>query len=80
MLLYSIGIYLYSVVYMNYLCLDVVCKLVEMIFKQFFDYFIFFVKSFDYRWRFCMRIKRGLIDFNDFGGYGKDQCYFEGMI
>lgn len=64
---------------MNPLCLDAACKSAEMTFKQLFDHLTLFVKSPDHRWRLCMRIKRGLIDPNDLGGYGKDQCYFEGM-
>lgn len=64
---------------MNNLFLDAACKSAEMTFKQLFDHLTLFVKSPDHRWRLCMRIKRGLIDPNDLGGYGKDQCYFEGM-
>lgn len=79
MSLHSTGTFLYSVVYMNHLCLDAACKSAEMTFKQLFDHLTLFVKSPDHRWRLCMRIKRGLIDPNDLGGYGKDQCYFEGM-
>nr|XP_022295465.1 uncharacterized protein KIAA0895-like isoform X3 [Crassostrea virginica] len=56
------------------------CKAAEMTFKQLFDHLTLFVKSPDHRWRLCMRIKRGLIDPNDLGGYGKDQCYFEGAV
>ncbi|XP_062602636.1 microtubule-associated tyrosine carboxypeptidase-like isoform X2 [Saccostrea cucullata] len=56
------------------------CKAAEMTFKQLFDHLAMFVKSPDHRWRLCMRIKRGLIDPNDLGGYGKDQCYFEGAV
>ncbi|XP_048769630.2 microtubule-associated tyrosine carboxypeptidase-like isoform X3 [Ostrea edulis] len=56
------------------------CKSAEMTFKQLFDHLTVFVKSPDHRWRLCMRIKRGLIDPNDLGGYGKDQCYFEGAV
>lgn len=64
---------------MNHLFIDAACKSAEMTFKQLFDHLTLFVKSPDHRWRLCMRIKRGLIDPNDLGGYGKDQCYFEGM-
>lgn len=59
---------------------DAACKAAEMTFKQLFDHLTLFVKSPDHRWRLCMRIKRGLIDPNDLGGYGKDQCYFEGVF
>ncbi|KAJ8315368.1 hypothetical protein KUTeg_007518 [Tegillarca granosa] len=56
------------------------CKAAEMSFKQLFDHLAQFIASPDNRWRHCMRVKRGLIDPNDLGGYGKDQCYFEGAV
>ncbi|KAK3096593.1 hypothetical protein FSP39_001549 [Pinctada imbricata] len=56
------------------------CKSAEMTFKQLYDHLSMYIKNTDYRWRLCMRVKRGLIDPNDLGGYGKDQCYFEGAV
>lgn len=70
-------VHICTVLYESFL--DAACKSAEMTFKQLFDHLTLFVKSPDHRWRLCMRIKRGLIDPNDLGGYGKDQCYFEGM-
>lgn len=57
---------------------DTACKAAEMTFKQLYDHLTIYVKSPEHRWRLCMRVKRGLLDPNDLGGYGKDQCYFEG--
>ncbi|VDI15440.1 Hypothetical predicted protein [Mytilus galloprovincialis] len=56
------------------------CKAAEMTFKQLYDHLTIYVKSPEHRWRLCMRVKRGLLDPNDLGGYGKDQCYFEGAV
>ena len=49
-----------------------------MTFKQLFDHLEEYVDSPEQRWKHVMRVKRGLLDPNDLGGYGKDQCYFEG--
>ena len=39
-----------------------------------------YVANPEWRWRHCVRVKRGLLNPNDIGGYGKDQCYFEGKL
>ena len=72
--------FLKDVIQIQTYVLDAACKAAEMTFKQLFDHLTKFIKSADYRWRLCMRVKRGLIDPNDLGGYGKDQCYFEGWF
>nr|KAG5693478.1 hypothetical protein BaRGS_006468 [Batillaria attramentaria] len=51
-----------------------------MTFKQLFDHIGQFVNNREQRWKHVMRVKRGLVDPNDLGGYGKDQCYFEGAV
>ncbi|KAK7478871.1 hypothetical protein BaRGS_00029852 [Batillaria attramentaria] len=56
------------------------CKSTEMTFKQLFDHIGQFVNNREQRWKHVMRVKRGLVDPNDLGGYGKDQCYFEGAV
>ncbi|ESO89113.1 hypothetical protein LOTGIDRAFT_183090, partial [Lottia gigantea] len=56
------------------------CKSTEMNFKQLFDHLAQFVTNREQRWKHVMRVKRGLADPNDLGGYGKDQCYFEGAL
>ena len=50
----------------------------EMTFKELFDHIGLFLKDKELRWRHVMRIKRGLRDPNNVGGYGNDQIYFEG--
>ena len=59
---------------------DTSCKAAEMSFKQLYDHIGQFMINPDRRWKFCTRVKRGLVDPNDIGGYGKDQCYFEGTL
>ena len=49
-----------------------------MTFKQLFEHLKIYVENPEWRWRHCVRVKRGLLNPNDIGGYGKDQCYFEG--
>lgn len=49
-----------------------------MSFKQLFEHLTVYVENPEWRWRHCVRVKRGLLNPNDIGGYGKDQCYFEG--
>ncbi|XP_069124385.1 microtubule-associated tyrosine carboxypeptidase 1-like isoform X3 [Argopecten irradians] len=56
------------------------CKASGMSFKQLFDHLGTYISSKEQRWKYCMRVKRGLVDPNDIGGYGKDQCYFEGAV
>lgn len=57
---------------------DIACKATEMTFKQLFEHLTLYVANPEWRWRHCVRVKRGLLNPNDIGGYGKDQCYFEG--
>ena len=61
-----------------FLVLDIACKASEMTFKQLFEHLKIYVENPEWRWRHCVRVKRGLLNPNDIGGYGKDQCYFEG--
>lgn len=56
------------------------CKSTEMTFRQLFDHLGQFICNPEQRWKHVMRVKRGLVDPNDLGGYGKDQCYFEGAV
>ena len=51
-----------------------------MTFKQLFEHLKIYVENPEWRWRHCVRVKRGLLNPNDIGGYGKDQCYFEGIV
>lgn len=56
------------------------CKAAEMTFKQLFDHIGRYISNPDSRWKAVMRVKRGLTDPNDLGGFGNDQCYFEGAV
>ncbi|BFZ25265.1 hypothetical protein BsWGS_28304 [Bradybaena similaris] len=56
------------------------CKSAEMTFKQLFDHVGRYTSNINYRWKQVMRVKRGLKDPNDLGGFGNDQCYFEGAV
>jgi len=56
------------------------CKAITMSFRELFDHLGQYVNNPDVRWRHVMRIKRGLKDPNEVGGYGNDQCYFEGAV
>ncbi|XP_052808809.1 microtubule-associated tyrosine carboxypeptidase-like isoform X2 [Mya arenaria] len=58
----------------------IACKATEMTFKQLFEHLSIYVANPEWRWRHCVRVKRGLLNPNDIGGYGKDQCYFEGAV
>ena len=52
----------------------------EMTFKELFDHLAHYIRDDEQRWKHVMRIKRGLLNPNDLGGCGKDQCYFEGTV
>ncbi|KAK0052568.1 hypothetical protein Bpfe_017927 [Biomphalaria pfeifferi] len=56
------------------------CKSVELSFKDLFDHLGRYTSNIDYRWKQVMRVKRGLVNPNDLGGLGNDQCYFEGAV
>ncbi|KAH9490906.1 hypothetical protein Btru_039747 [Bulinus truncatus] len=56
------------------------CKSAEMNFKDLFDHIGRYTSNIDYRWKQVMRVKRGLVNPNDLGGLGNDQCYFEGAV
>ncbi|XP_072021972.1 microtubule-associated tyrosine carboxypeptidase 1-like [Amphiura filiformis] len=56
------------------------CKATEMSFQELFDHLQFYIRDCNLRWKYVMRVKRGLHDTNDVGGYGKDQCYFTGAV
>ncbi|CAG5131548.1 unnamed protein product [Candidula unifasciata] len=56
------------------------CKSTEMTFRQLFDHVGRYTSNTNYRWKQVMRVKRGLKDPNDLGGFGNDQCYFEGAV
>ena len=49
-----------------------------MTFRQLYDHMAQYVHDKDLRWRHVMRVKRGVTDPNQLGGYGHDQVYFEG--
>jgi hypothetical protein len=51
-----------------------------MSFKEVYDDLATYVTNKDTRWRMVMRVKRGLTDPDKHGGYGNDQCYFEGKL
>ena len=57
---------------------DTSCMAARMSFKELYDHLERYVASPDSRWRHVMRVKRGLRDSDAHGGYGNDQCYFEG--
>ena len=59
---------------------DVACKATEMSFQELFDHLHLYIRDCNLRWKYVMRVKRGLQDANDIGGYGKDQCYFKGQF
>ena len=59
---------------------DVACKATEMSFQELFDHLHLYIRDCNLRWKYVMRVKRGLQDANDVGGYGKDQCYFKGQF
>ncbi|XP_070568776.1 microtubule-associated tyrosine carboxypeptidase 1-like [Ptychodera flava] len=56
------------------------CKATEMTFEELYDHLQHYVKNPEQRWKHVMRVKRGLENPNDLGGYGKDQCYFAGAV
>ncbi|RUS72668.1 hypothetical protein EGW08_019564 [Elysia chlorotica] len=56
------------------------CKAAEMSFKELFDHLGRYTSNIDFRWKQVMRVKRGLADPRDLGGFGNDQCYFEGAV
>lgn len=56
------------------------CKAAEMSFKELFDHLGRYTSNVDFRWKQVMRVKRGLADPGDLGGFGNDQCYFEGAV
>ncbi|KAK3595221.1 hypothetical protein CHS0354_021536 [Potamilus streckersoni] len=58
----------------------IACKASDMSFKELFDHLATYVANPEWRWRHCVRVKRGLLNPNDIGGLGKDQCYFEGAV
>ena len=49
-----------------------------MNFRQLYDHMARYIQDKDLRWRHVMRVKRGVTDANQKGGYGHDQVYFEG--
>ena len=51
-----------------------------MDFKQLYDHLEMYMSNRELRWKHVMRVKRGLENPNDVGGYGNDQAYFEGII
>ncbi|XP_077977833.1 microtubule-associated tyrosine carboxypeptidase 1-like [Glandiceps talaboti] len=56
------------------------CKATEMTFEELYDHLQHYVQNPEQRWKHVMRVKRGLENPNDLGGYGKDQCYFAGAV
>ncbi|CAH1800094.1 unnamed protein product [Owenia fusiformis] len=56
------------------------CMATKMSFKELFEHLEQYVSSPTQRWRHVMRVKRCLDDPNDLGGYGGDQCYFQGAV
>ncbi len=57
---------------------DTACMAEDLSFKDLFEHLSRYMKDPEQRWKHVMRVKRGLRDPNDVGGYGNDQCYFEG--
>ncbi|XP_013396550.1 uncharacterized protein KIAA0895-like [Lingula anatina] len=56
------------------------CMSVEMTFCELFEHLEGYIINPEMRWKHVMRVKRGLENPNALGGYGKDQCYFEGAV
>ncbi|XP_074656244.1 microtubule-associated tyrosine carboxypeptidase 1-like [Tubulanus polymorphus] len=56
------------------------CMSTKMKFRELFDHLQQYVIDPEQRWKHVMRVKRGLEDPDEMGGYGKDQCYFEGAV
>ncbi|XP_064629107.1 microtubule-associated tyrosine carboxypeptidase-like isoform X2 [Lineus longissimus] len=56
------------------------CMSVNMTFRQLFEHLETYVSDPEHRWKLVMRVKRGLADSNNMGGFGLDQCYFEGAV
>ena len=52
----------------------------EMTFRELFDHLAVYMADKEQRWKHVMRVKRGLRDPSQQGGYGNDQCYFEGKL
>lgn len=59
---------------------DAACKARTMNFSELYDDLAQFICDAEYRWKSVMRIKRCLTDADGLGGYGGDQCYFEGQF
>ena len=59
---------------------DTACMCASMSFKEVYEHLATYVKNEDARWRLVMRVKRALTDPGEHGGYGNDQCYFEGQF
>ena len=53
---------------------------VSMTFRQLYQHLETYVSDAEHRWKLVMRVKRGLADSNSKGGFGWDQCYFEGEL
>jgi len=56
------------------------CMAASLTFRGLFDHLEQYVKSPEQRFRHCMRVKRGVTEADGLGGYGNDQCYFEGAV
>lgn len=52
----------------------------RMNFEQLYDHMETYISSPEARWRHVTRVKRGISDPHEIGGYSRDQCYFEGAI
>ena len=50
-----------------------------MSFGELFEHLKLYISSPEQRWKYCMRVKRVNTSKNGCGGYGRDQCYFEGQ-
>ena len=52
----------------------------KMSFVELFNDIERYVDSKMSRWKFVLRLKRGLVDTSEPGGLYKDQCYLEGAV
>ena len=52
----------------------------KMSFVELFNDIEQYIDSQASRWKFVLRLKRGLIDTSEPGGLYKDQCYLEGAV
>ncbi len=68
--------YLYKGALNYYAC----CMAAEMSFVELFEELAQYVDDPFRRWKYCLRVKRGMTDTSQPGGMYKDQVYLEGSV